>query len=429
MLATWLFMACCMPMALQAQTTSQTENDDAPTPFGEYAPGKGFTVARTDIGELDISLLTYVRYLNQGGLDDTYVDHFGNIQSFKKRHDFQVNKVMIYFKGWFLDPRFRYHYYVWSTNTALGNTSNNLVAGVLSYQFNEAFNLGAGVVRLPTNRSLSGTFPLWHRTDTRMIADEFMRGGYTQGLAADGRITRKLNYAVAMGNNLNNFGVDASKLDNKIKTVSGALIWMPSTGEFGPANAVGDFEHHEKLATLFGLHATFSNEDKQSQPGVDTPGNTQIRLSDGTTVFTPDALAPGVSVDQVDYTMFALNAGMKYKGYALEGEAYYRVLDNFKATGPVGVDKLIDKGVQIKASSMLMPKTLQLYLNGSKIFGEYGDPWDAAMGLNWWPFKKRGIRVNPELMYVRKSPVGYNSLPYQVGANGWIFVTNLELGF
>jgi hypothetical protein len=476
---TWVLFALCMPVALQAQTPSQDDTEDRlrdlesrqlqfeklleekearireleadtgpedvsppqseatspagsekdANPFGEFTPGQGFTVARTDFGELQLSVYSYFRYLNQKGLDSQYIDHFGNTQTIDQRHDFEVNKVFLYTKGWFLDPDFKYLFYVWSSNTALGKTSNNLVAGNLRYRFSDAFSLTGGVVGLPSTRSMMGQFPYWHRVDTRLIADEFMRGSFTQGISADGKIARGLNYNLTVGNNLSNFGVDALKLDNSINTVSGALVWMPTTGEFGPRASIGDFEHHQSLATLFSLHATFSTEDKQSQPGQDDPENTQIRLSDGVTVFTPDALAPGVSVNKVDYKMFALSAAMKYRGYALEGELFYRELDNFRTNAPLGIDKLTDKGMQIKASTMLMPRTLQLYANGSKIFGEYGDPWDAGVGINYWPFKRRGLRVNSEALYLNKSPVGYASLPYTVGANGWVFVTNLELAF
>lgn len=413
----------------QSSDPTKMDNKDETNPFGEFTPGKGFTVARTDFGELQLSVFAYLRYLNQQGLDDHYIDHFGDTQSIDKRHDFQVNKVFLYTKGWFLDPNFSYLFYVWSTNTALGKTSNNLVAGNLRYKFSDAFTLGGGVVGLPSTRSMMGQFPNWHRVDTRLIADEFMRGSFTQGIWADGRIAHGLHYNLSLGNNLSNFGVDAGKLDDNINTISGALVWMPTTGEFGPRANIGDYENHKSLATLFGVHATFSTEDKQSQPGEDAPENTQIRLSDGVTVFTPDALAPGVSVNKLDYRMFALNGGMKYQGYALEGELFYRMLDNFRTNAPLEIDKLIDKGMQIKTSTMLLPKILQLYANGSKIFGEYGDPWDSGVGINWWPFKQRGLRVNTEAIYLNKSPVGYASLPYIVGANGWVFVTNVELAF
>ena len=408
---------------------SNTIEEGDHSPFGDFTPGNGYTVARTAYGELQLSLVTYIRYLNQKGLDSSYIDHFGDVQPVNIRNDVQVNKVFLYTLGWFLDPRLRYRFYVWSTNTALGTTTNNLVAGDISYKFSDAFRLTGGVIGLPATRSMMGQFPNWHRVDNRLIADEFMRGSFTQGFSADGQLTDRVNYKLALGNNLSNFGVSAYKLDDSLNTISGALTWMPTTGEYGPRASIGDFEHHSNMATLFGLHATFSTEDKESQPNQDAPENTQIRLSDGLVIFTPDALAAGVTVDKVDYKMIALNGGMKYRGFTLEGELFYRMLDNFQTNQPLLINKLVDKGFQVKTSTMLWPKTFQLYANGSKIIGEYGNPWDAGLGINWWPFKKRGFRINGEAIYLRKSPVGYASVPYVVGANGWIFVTNAEIAF
>jgi hydrogenase maturation factor HypE len=56
------------------------------------------------------------------------------------------------------------------------------------------------------------------------------------------------------------------------------LYWMPTTGEFGPGSGFGDYEYHEKLATLLGVHFTYSREDAQEQPGVNAFENSQIRL-------------------------------------------------------------------------------------------------------------------------------------------------------
>ena len=78
---------------------------------------------------------------------------------------------------------------------------------------------------------------------------------------------------------------------------------------------------------------------------------------------------------------------------------------------------------------MLIPKTLQGYLADAYLFGEYGDPWDMAVGINWFPFKRRLVRWNTELLYLRNSPVGYSSVPFAVGGNGPVFYTNFGVYF
>jgi hypothetical protein len=64
------------------------------------------------------------------------------------------------------------------------------------------------------------------------------------------------------------------------------------------------------------------------------------------------------------------------------------------------------------------------------IFGEYGDPSDVALGLNWFPFRRRSFRINAQALYVAGgSPVGYLSYILPVGAEGLGFNVDASLVF
>jgi hypothetical protein len=230
-----------------------------------------------------------------------------------------------------------------------------------------------------------------------------------------------------VANNLSTLGVQASQFPGRFNTYSGALVWMPATGEFG--QGIGDFEGHEKVATRVGVHFTHSNENKQSQPNTDAFENTQIRLTDGSIIFTPDLFGPGVTVTDVRYRMSSIDGGIKYRGHALEAEYFLRWLDDYKGPGTAVVPNQFDHGFQVQTSTMLKPKTLQLYVGGSKIFGSFGNPWDTRIGTNYFPFKNRVFRWNSEFLYLAKSPVGYTAVPFAVGGKGWVYHTNFELAF
>ena len=397
--------------------------------WGRYEGGKGIVLARSDSAEVDFSVFTYVRYLNQTALEDTYTDAFDRTKTLDLRNDLQLQKVTLNFKGWLFDPDFRYLFYTWTSNTSQGQDAQVVVAGNLSYHFNDAFSLAGGIGALPSTQSTNYTFPNWLRVDNRTIADEFFRGSYTSGIWAWGRLPHELAYRVMLGNNLSQLGVDAGELDSSFNTVSGALWWMPTTGEYGPAQGLGDFEHHDDLATLFSLHFTRSREDAQNQPGVNDFENSQIRLSDGTLIFQADPFGTGTQIDKATYQMAAVSAGMKYRGWSLDGEYYWRWVDDFKASGPMPFDEMYDHGFQLQGSAMVLPQSLQAYLSGSRIFGEYGDPWDLAAGVNWFPMKRRELRVNVQGLYLQDSPVGYASVPFIVGGNGWVFTTDVMLNF
>jgi hypothetical protein len=302
-------------------------------------------------------------------------------------------------------------------------------AGNLSYVFNRHVTLGGGITSLPSVRSTEGQFPYWLGVDDRLTADEFFRGSYTTGFWVKGEFVTELKYMAMIANNLSTLGVSAAQLDNELDTFSGSLQWLPTTGEFGLYGTFGDFDHHEQMATRVGIHYTRSDEDKQSQPGADGIENSQIRLTDGSIVFTPNLFGPGIVVDRVKYQMTSLDAGIKYKGFALEGELYWRWLSDFRGINTQGIADIDDHGFQLQSSAMLVPRTVQAYLSGSAIRGIYGNASEIRAGVNWYVVRERGLRLNVEWLHLNDSPVGYTAVPYPVGGNGDVFTTTFEMNF
>jgi hypothetical protein len=371
----------------------------------------------------------FARYLNQKALDGTYTDSFGNTRSIDIRQDIQFNKAILWFYGWFIDPKLIYVTYIWTANTNQGLGAQVVLAGNLRYMFSRRLILGTGIDGLPGVRSTEGNFPQWLGVDNRLIADEYFRPSYTTGIWAAGKL-RDFTYKVMLGDNLSQLGVDAAQMDNTLDTWSGALVWMPTTGEYGTGvGGFGDFEQHEKLATRLGAHFTYSTENRQNQPGLEAPENSQIRISDGNVIFAHGLFGPGINVIDVAYHMFSVDAGAKYRGLSLEGEFYKRWVNHFRGdnVAQLPFDELNDNGFQLQASAMLKPQVLQAYVSGSKINGEYGDPWDMRLGANWYPWKNKSVRWNNEFIRLEHSPVGYLSVPYPVGGNGLVFSSNFEI--
>src|SRR5215207_6169735 len=273
--------------------------------LGTYTPNLGFQIADTEFGDLNISIYTYVRYLNQLGLDSTYTDAFGNTKGVQRRQDLQLLKLQIKFLGWILDPKMRYFLYAWTSNANQGQGAQVVLAGNLQYTFNKYVTLGGGIRSLPGTRSVEGNFPFWPNVDSRMLADEFMRPSYTSGIWATGNLADRLKYQVMVGNNMSTLGVPASRIDNGLNTLSSALIWFP-TGDFEKGfsgQGWGDFEHHNKFSTRLAVHFSQSKENKESQPDSEQFENTQLRLSDGTVIFTPNLFAPGTTITDARYRM------------------------------------------------------------------------------------------------------------------------------
>ena len=395
-----------------------------------YEPGRGFILVREEEGELGAGVFSYARYLNQTELDPFYTDSFGRVLPLSDiRNDIQFQKLSWNFKGWLFDPDFRYYFFFWTSNSQMGEGAQVVLGGYFQYRFADEAIVTVGVMPLPTTRSTNYTFPNWLRNDNRIMADEFFRGSYTTGIDIQGEIARGLRYRLALGNNLAQLGVSSLELDAGLNTFSGAVWWMPTTGEFGQASGFGDYDNHQEVATLVGAHFTRSRETAQGQPEIDDFENSQIRLSDGTLLFSPDPFNTGGFIEEATYQMLALNAGIKYRGFSLEGEYYFRWVDDFQSVGPLPVDDLFDHGYSLQASAMIVPRIVQGYATWSQIFGEYGDPNELTIGLNIFPFRRREVRWNLQALRLNRSPVGGTSLPMVVGGDGWVFSSDWIVAF
>ncbi len=426
----WVADGCSAEFLVRSSAAAEAEPQAPPrkeAPF--YVPNAGFKIFDGEKGQMYVRLFSYARYLNQKGLDETYTDAFGRTQTVKLREDVQLNKFFLPFSGWFLTPKLRYYLYVWSSNPSQGDPAQVVGAGNLSYVFDRHVTLGAGITSLPSVRSTEGQFPYWLGIDDRLTSDEFFRGSYTTGIWLKGELSTEVKYMAMVANNLSTLGVSASQMDNTLDTTSFMLQWLPSTGEFGLYGTFGDYDWHEKLATRLAGHYTRSTEDKQSQPGTNGIENSQIRLTDGSVIFTPDLFGKGVTVERVKYRMASVDGGLKYKGLSLEAEYYWRWLSDYEGPGTAGLADIDDHGFQVQSSAMLVPKTLQVYLSGAGIFGRYGDSSEVRAGANWYPARERGFRVNGEWIHLNRCPVGYTAVPYPVGGNGDVFHANLEMNF
>jgi hypothetical protein len=69
----------------------------------------------------------------------------------------------------------------------------------------------------------------------------------------------------------------------------------------------------------------------------------------------------------------SIDAGVKYKGLALEGEYYKRWLSNFTGVNTSGIADINDDGYQLEVLAMVVPKALQLYLRLAGLRPSSGD--------------------------------------------------------
>ena len=376
--------------------------------------------------QLKFTNTTQIRYLNTLSANDTFTDHLGVVREVHKRNDITVNRSMFVFNGYMFDKRARYNLTVWTSAGA----ASIVVAGNIGWQFNKALTITGGYTGVPGSRSLVNTFPFFTATD-RSMADNFFRPSFTQGVWANGEPIKGVNYLVFVGNGLNTLSISATKIDTNL-LFSGSVWWEP-LGDYGPPtrarNLYDDYFESDKLRIRLGTSFTRSREDRFSNLDQSSPENTSIHNSDGVLTFSTGAFAPGVTVEKALYRMWALDGGLKWKGFAVNGQYYFRWLNDFEADGPLPISSTFDHGFELSAGKFLVPKKLMAYVRGSAVFGQFGDSHEYAGGVKWHFLPTERLWLSAELMRVFKVPYGGAFTPYTAGLTGWAPMVQTVLAF
>ena len=369
---------------------------------------------------------TQLRYLNTLSADKTFTDHLGVVREVHRRNDITVNRSMFNINGYIFSPRLGYSLKVWTSAGA----ASIVVAGNISYAFSRKFVLTAGYTGVPGSRSLIATFPYFQAID-RSMADNFFRPGFTQGVWAFGEPFKGFTYYGFVGNGLNTLGISANKIDTNL--VWSGSVWYEPFGPYGmdgkSRNMYDDYEGPDKIRVRFGTSFTRSKEDRFSNLDVTNPENTALHNSDGVLTFSTGAFAPGVTVEKAVYKMWAIDGGFKWKGFAANGQYFFRWLSNLEADGPLPLTGTYDHGFELTAGHFVLPKKLQLYGRGSAVFGEFRNSSEYGGGVRWYFLPTERLWLNAELIRVNHAPYGGAFTPYTAGLNGWVPMLQTVLAF
>jgi len=369
---------------------------------------------------------TQIRYLNTTDSSDTFTDHLGVVRDVHTRNDITVNRSMFIFAGYMFAPRLQYSLTVWTSAGA----ASIVVAGNIGWRFNRGLTLTGGYTGVPGSRSLVSTFPFFQPTD-RSMADNFFRPGFTQGVWANGEPLKGLSYLAFLGNGLNTLNLSANKIDTNL-LLSGSVWWEP----LGPYSEAGksrqmydDYFAHKNTRIRIGTSLTRSREDRFSEIDQSSPDNTSIYNSDGVLAFATGAFAPGVTVQQATYKMWAIDGGLKKSGFSVNGQYYFRWVDDFDADGPLPLASTFDHGFELSMGQFIVPKKLVAYARGSKVFGQFASPYEYAGGLKWYLLPTERLWVTGELARVHKAPYSGAFTPYTAGMDGWVPMIQTVLAF
>ena len=323
--------------------------------WGEFDPGNGFLVGRSSAGELSISAYALVRYLNQMPGDETFTDHLGNERAVDGRNDIFPHRVIVWFKGWVGRPQICLqhrpldgeHHQPGARSSATSATSSVAKFSLYArHQRQSRHALAAGLASV-----LARPRP----RDGRRVLPSVLR---LRCLGAGRGRCPASGTTSMIGNNNSALDVKATQLDRSFTPSALDVVDADDEGvraqgrlrRLGAAREAGDAV---RLLQLVQPEQRYTNADNGSS------GNTTLRLADSVNVFDTGALAPGVTVDEVDFRILSFDAGIKYKGFFLQTEIYNRWLDNFVADGPLPVSSIHDRGFYVQGSFYPVPKKLE----------------------------------------------------------------------
>jgi hypothetical protein len=368
---------------------------------------------------LKINHVSQFKYTNSLAVHRTYVDHLGRKKDVSRRNDIQLTRDVFYFSGFVFDKSLDFNILLYTSSATLSATA----AGYVGYKFSDRFALRAGFFSLPSLRSMTGTYPFFPGTD-RSMATNYMRPGFTQGIWAEGELFPNFRYIAMLGNSLNTLDVKASVIDDSF--AAAASVWYDHN-LFGPA--WDDFEYHSQPALRIGTAFTYAREDRLSDLSTASPENNAIFISDGNLLFETGSLAPDVTVKLASFYLWAVDAGLKYRGLALNAEVSMRWLDHFDADGPLPLGSMFDWAFEASLHYFLVQSRFEPYLRSSYINGSFKDAIEGAVGFRWYPFGTRNVWLDAEGVGIKNSPFGSVLYIYSTGQTGFLVPVQFVLRF
>ncbi|MEM1071074.1 MAG: porin [Planctomycetota bacterium] len=363
--------------------------------------------------ELRFNIHNQFRYTGFANSNDLFVDSAGNTIPISARNDFDINRGRFVFSGYAFDPNLEFY-----TNVDYNTVANDpvlLLLSWVSYRFGDALTIRAGLLKVP------GTWE-WEQSSRftlgaeRSLATTFFRPSITAGVWAQGTLGESVFYRALVGDGFNTFTLRAAELD--VNLAYSALLWWEKGEHFGVGYS--DLECHESLSLRVGHGFTYASNDSDpiGEPG---PEQTVIRLSDGTRLVEPGAIAPGVTVNEFDISLYTVHLGLKRRGQSFAAEYFFRWLTSLAATGPIPDSSLFDHGFFAQGGAFVIPKRLELYAIGSQVRGEFGSGTQIGGGVNWYVKGERGARFTFDVSRIEDSPADQNRTGLVAGGSGTLF--------
>ena len=142
-----------------------------------------------------------------------------------------------------------------------------------------------------------------------------------------------------------------------------------------------------------------------------------------------DALGQGSKLDQYRFHLATVDAGWKYRGFAVNFEYYFRLLNGFVGTGTFERSSTFDHGGLGYVSWCFVPRTYEVYARSSALTGPYGTGQEYGGGFNWYVNESRQGRFTIEALTMNRNPAQNILYPYRAGYSGTAIQTQFMMTF
>lgn len=388
---------------------------------------KGFVIEPVDAEKtpfrLRITGRMQFRYTLFERDEKRFTDNAGIVHNINDRNDFEIERGRLTFDGFALHPKLGYY-----INLDFDTDDEHSVVihdFWVSYVLSDAFILHAGKAFVPGSREwLMGSTTT--RFADRSMATTFFRPDRSIGLWLIGEPLTGVYYRTMLANGFNTTDLTSDDIDNNFAWASSA--WWDVFDNFG--SGWSDLEGHEDLAIQTGLSFTLTSEDGKDGSGQLLSEGNYARLSDGTRLVFPGALAPDVTVDEFDLYLLSVDFAAKYRGFSVNGEYYFRWIEEIDGDGPLPLDGFFDHGFYFEGGYMILPKYVELCARLSQVYGKFGDRGaEYAGGVNWFINGAHNLKLTLDVTRVKHSPAQNSAPGYRIGDDGVMLRTQVQVGF
>jgi hypothetical protein len=352
-----------------------------------------------------------------------FIDNAGVRHPLPAMNEFEIERGRLQFSGYMWEPELQYYLLL------DGDTDENHDIKFhdfwVNYKFSDRFDLYCGKHRVPGSREWLESSSRFRFSD-RTMATTFFRPDRTTGVWARGTLAQNVHYLALVGNGFQTTDLTPSQVNDEF-TYS-ATSWWDVFGNYG--QGFSDLSFHESLAVRLGHSFAYAGADGHIGDS-DTPiqESNFVRLSDGTLLTETGALTPGVTVDEFDVYLYAIDVGAKLWGISFDAEYYFRWVQNLAGNGPLPHSKLYDHGYYAEAGIFLVPELLELNGRISEVHGLYGNGAEYACGIAWYFRGDHNWKLNVDCNVLDSNPAENSGPNLRAGEDGMLFRGQLQAAF